>query len=159
VQGRGTEEVKTNDVTNRLKEGDIGFTIEFGRPGVGVSFRDIQVMTKALAAMPVTFEKKNPIFTLLSDPATGTIREDIMNEKLLSAILELKTTLEHVPEVLRVVRTIAPTLKTIVSIGVATRCDARGDNKLEPLFIREGYNVFRGKTNTGLGRRPVTPAV
>ena len=159
VTGRGTEEVKTNDLTNRVKEGEVGFTIEFGRPGVGVTFKDIQIMTKALAAMPVTFEKKNPVYTLFSDPATGTIREDIMNEKLLSAILELKTTLEHAPEVLRVVRTIAPTLKTIISIGAATRCDAKGDSKLEPLFIREGYNVFRGKTNAGLGRRPVTPAV
>jgi hypothetical protein len=159
VTGRGTEEVKTNDLTNRVKEGEVGFTIEFGRPGVGVTFKDIQIMTKALAPLPVTFEKKNPVYTLFSDPDTGTIREDIMNEKLLSAILELKTTLEHVPEVLRVVRTIAPTLKTIISIGAATACDAKGDSKLEPLFIREGYNVFRGKTNAGLGRRPVTPAV
>jgi ferredoxin len=158
VPGRGTEEVKTNDVTNRLKDGEIGFTIEFGRPGVGVFFRDIQIMTKALAPLPITFEKKNPVFTLFSDPSSGTIKEELLNEKLLSAILELKTSLQHVPEVLRVVKMIAPTLKTIVSIGVATRCDARGDNQLEPLFKREGYNVYRGKTNLGLGRRPVKQA-
>src|SRR3979490_309335 len=35
VEGRGTEEVKTNDVSNRVKVGEVGFTIEFGRPGVG----------------------------------------------------------------------------------------------------------------------------
>jgi ferredoxin len=159
VTGRGTEEVKTNDLTNRVKEGEVGFTIEFGRPGVGVHFRDIQKMIYALAPLPVTFEKKNPVYTLFSDPVKGTIREDVMNEKLLSAILELKTTIEHAPEVLRVVRDIAPTLNTIITIGAATRCDAKGDSKLEPLFIREGYNVFRGKTNAGLGRRPATPAV
>ncbi len=33
VEGRGTEEVKTNDVTGRVKVGEVGFTIEFGRPG------------------------------------------------------------------------------------------------------------------------------
>jgi len=158
VPGRGTEEVKTNDVTNRLKEGEIGFTIEFGRPGVGVFLKEIQIMTKALAVLPVTFEKKNPVYTLLRDPANGIMREDILNEKLLSAILELKTTLEHVPEVLSVVKMIAPTLNTIVSIGVATRCDARGDNRLEPLLKRKGYIVYRGKTNLGLGRKPVTSA-
>src|SRR5579871_837307 len=59
VQGRGTEEVKTNDVTGRVKEGEVGFTIEFGRPGVGVRFRDIQKMTQALARTNVPFEKKN----------------------------------------------------------------------------------------------------
>src|SRR5688500_5965168 len=36
VEGRGTEEVKTNDVTGRVGPGDVGFTIELGRPGVGV---------------------------------------------------------------------------------------------------------------------------
>lgn len=154
VHGRGTEEVKTNDVTGRVNEGEAGFTIEFGRPGVGVRFRDIQKMTMALAPLPITFEKKNPVFSLMTDPATGTIREDILNEKVLSAIVELKTRLEDVPQVLRVVEEVSQDLETIVSIGVATRCDGRGDNALEPLLKREGYEFYRGKTNLGLGRRP-----
>ncbi len=154
VHGRGTEEVKTNDVTGRVQEGEAGFTIEFGRPGVGVRFRDIQKMTMALAALPIAFEKKNPVFSLMTDPATGAIREDILDEKVLSAIVELKTTLEHVPAVLQRVEEVAPHLDTIVSIGVATRCDAQGDNGLEPLLKREGYTFYRGKTNLGLGRRP-----
>jgi hypothetical protein len=154
VAGRGTEEVKTNDVTNRVKEGEIGFTIEFGRPGVGVRFRDIQKMSMALASLPVTFEKKNPVFSLMSDPATGAIRADVLDEKVLSAILELQTTLEHVPQVLKVVEDVAQRLSTIVAIGVATRCDAQGENLLEPLLAQEGYVGYRAKTNLGLGRRP-----
>lgn len=154
VHGRGTEEVKTNDVTDRVVEGEAGFTIEFGRPGVGVRFRDIQTMTMALASLPIVFEKKNPVFSLMSDPKTGAIREDILNEKVLSAILELKTKLAHVPEVLRVVEKAAPTLNTIVSVGVAARCDAQGNNPLESLLRNEGYSVYRGKTNLGLGKRP-----
>ena len=50
VHGRGTEEVKTNDVTNRLGHGRIGCTVELGRPGIGVWFRDVQHVTEALAA-------------------------------------------------------------------------------------------------------------
>jgi ferredoxin len=158
VHGRGTEEVKTNDLTNRVGEGEAGFTIEFGRPGVGVRFRDIQKVTMALASLPIAFEKKNPVFSLMTDPATGAIREDILDEKVLSAIVELKTTLEHVPQVLRVVEEVAPTLDTIVSIGVATRCDSQGDNLLEPVLKREGYAAYRAKTNLGLGRRPAVVA-
>ncbi len=158
VHGRGTEEVKTNDVTGRVNEGEAGFTIEFGRPGVGVRFRDIQRMTMALAPLPLAFEKRNPVFNLMSHPATGAIREDILDEKVLSAIVELKTRLEHVAEVLRVVEEVAPTLDTIVSIGVATRCDAQGDNLLEPVLKGEGYTFYRGKTNLGLGRRPAVTA-
>lgn len=159
VHGRGTEEVKTNDVTGRVQEGEAGFTIEFGRPGVGVRFRDIQKMTMALAPLPITFEKRNPVFSLMAEAATGTIREDILNEKVLSAIVELKTRLQHVPEVLRVVEEVAQELETIVSIGVATRCDGQGDNGLEAMLKQEGHEFYRGKTNLGLGRRPAgTPA-
>ncbi|MFP5249498.1 MAG: DUF362 domain-containing protein, partial [Acidobacteriota bacterium] len=67
VEGRGTEEVKTNDVTNRVKVGEVGFTIEFGRPGVGVRFHQIQHMCWALAKSNVSFEKRNPITSLMSD--------------------------------------------------------------------------------------------
>jgi ferredoxin len=158
VHGRGTEEVKTNDVTGRVQEGEVGFTIEFGRPGVGVRFRDVQRMTMALAPLPITFEKKNPVFSLMADPARGTIREDILDEKVLSAIVELKTTLADVPAVLRTVEEVAPTLPTIVSIGAATRCDALGDSRLEPVLRQEGYTFYRGKTNLGLGRRPAAAA-
>ena len=146
--------MKTNDVTGRVGEEEAGFTIEFGRPGVGVWFRDIQKMTMALASLPVAFEKRNPVFSLMSDPATGAIRQDILNEKVLSAIVELKTRLEHVPTVLARVEEVAPDLDTIISIGVATRCDSQGGNQLEPLLKGEGYVFYRGKTNLGLGRRP-----
>ena len=39
VSGRGTEEVKTNDVTDRVGIGQVGFTIELGRPGIGARDR------------------------------------------------------------------------------------------------------------------------
>ena len=32
VHGRGTEEVKTNDVSGRIKKGDVGIVVEFGTP-------------------------------------------------------------------------------------------------------------------------------
>ena len=101
VEGRGTEEVKTNDISGRVKAGEVGFTIEFGRPGVGVWFHEIQKMTRALARAGVSFEKKNPITSLMTDLATGTLREDIMNEKILSAIVEIKVTIDRTEEIIR----------------------------------------------------------
>ena len=104
VHGRGTEEVKTNDVTGRVQAGEAGFTIEFGRPSIGVRFRDIEQVTQALAAMGFDFEDRNPVTHLMADRKRGTIREDILNEKILSAIVELKTTLENVPRILKRLR-------------------------------------------------------
>jgi ferredoxin len=159
VHGRGTEEVKTNDVTDRVKEGEAGFTVEFGRPGVGVRFRDVQTMTTALIRLGVTLEAKNPVTSLMTDPARGLLREDVLDEKVMSAILELKVRIEEAPRILREVTRIAGQLDTIVSLGVATRCDAQGENALAPLLEREGYVVYRGKTNLGLGRRPAAARV
>jgi ferredoxin len=158
VEGRGTEEVKTNDVTGRVGPGDVGFTIELGRPGVGVRFRDIQEMCRALAAAGVAFEKKNPITSLMRDVATGSIREDILDEKVLSAIVEIKVPVARAEEIIRLVWSVEQRIDTVVSIGAGVRCDERGDETIvAPILERLGYNLERAKTNVGLGRRG-TPA-
>jgi hypothetical protein len=153
VQGRGTEEVKTNDVTGRVKWGEVGFTIEFGRPGVGVWLRDIQKMTWALAKAGVAFEKKNPFTLLMSDVTTGTIREDVLEEKVMSAIVEIKVGVERTQEIIELVHQVEKEINTVVSLGVGTRCDENGDEKLvAPILERLGYKLQRAKTNVGLGR-------
>jgi ferredoxin len=155
IHGRGTAEVKTNDVTARVKEGEAGFVIEFGRPGVGAWFREIEQMTTALAELGVEFEKKNPVTSLMSDPERGLIRADILGEKILSAIVEVKTGLEQAPLVLKTVREVSRRLDTVVAVGVSTKCDADGQDRLRMLLEAEGYVAYRGKTNLGLGRMTV----
>lgn len=153
VQGRGTEEVKTNDVTHRVNQGEVGFTIEFGRPGVGVWLRDIQKMTWALAKAGVAFEKKNPFTLLMTDVECGTLREDVLNEKVLSAIVEIKVGVERTEEIIHIVHRVEKEVDTVVSLGVATRCDGNGDETvIAPILKRLGYKVERAKTNMGLGR-------
>jgi hypothetical protein len=153
VSGRGTEEVKTNDISGRVKVGEVGFTIEFGRPGVGVWFSDIQKMAWALAKAGVHFEKKNPVTSLMSDVATGALRDDIMGEKVMSAILEIKTTVDRTEEIIRLVWEVEKQIDTVVSIGVGTRCDENGDeNVVAPVLERLGYKLVRAKTNVGLGK-------
>src|SRR5215510_14014122 len=127
VQGRGTEEVKTNDVSGRVKRGEVGFTIEFGRPGVGVWFHEIQKMTTALARAGVSFEKKNPITSLMEDVATGSLRQDIMNEKILSAIVEIKVPVARTEEVVRLVWRVEAQVDTVIALGVGARCDQDGE--------------------------------
>jgi hypothetical protein len=153
VEGRGTEEVKTNDISGRVKVGEVGFTIEFGRPGVGVWFRDMQKMCSALAEAGVSFEKKNPVTSLMSDVPTGTIREDILNEKVLSAIVEIKVPVERTEEIIRLVWKVEKEIDTVVAIGVGTRCDENGEDPIvAPILEKLGYKLERAKTNIGLGR-------
>ncbi len=153
VQGRGTEEVKTNDISGRVQRGEVGFTIEFGRPSVGVRIYEIDRMTRALAALGVAFEKKNPITSLMSDVSTGAIREDILQEKILSAIVEIKAPIQRAEEVIRLVREVEKEIDTVVAIGVGARCDENGEEtEVASLLERLGYKLERAKTNVGLGR-------
>jgi ferredoxin len=152
IHGRGTAEVKTNDVTQRVKDGEAGFVVEFGRPGVGARFGDIQRVTTALAQLGVEFEKNNPVAALMSDRSHGLIREDILKEKILSAIVEIKAPIERVPAVLQKIKDLAGDVDTVISVGVSTRCDSAGNDVLGEMLKQEGYPAYRGKTNLGLGR-------
>ena len=153
IKGRGTEEVKTNDVSLRVDTGEVGYTIEFGRPGVGVRFSDIQQMTCKLAENGVTFEKNNPITHLMTDTDTGELRSDILDEKILSAIVEIKTTFNKVEEVLETVNKVNEEIDTVIAVGISTRCEADGEDRfLAPLLGDMGATYERAKTNMGLGR-------
>jgi ferredoxin len=153
IEGRGTEEVKTNDISGRVGVGEVGFTIEFGRPGVGVWMRDIQQMCWALADANVSFEKKNPITSLMTDVKTGTMREDILNEKVMSAIVEIKVPIERAEEIVRLVWEVEKRVDTVIALGVGTRCGPAGEETVvAPILEKLGYTLERAKTNIGLGR-------
>ncbi len=153
IMGRGTEEVKTNELTVRIGPGEACLTVEFGRPGIGARFWEIQEVTRALARLGVAFEKKNPVTALMTDPRTGALNPDILNEKVLSAIVEVKTTQDTVPRILEVIEGVGRKLDTVISVGVGVRCEADGGSPVESVLQEHGYEFHRGKTNLGLGRR------
>ena len=92
--GRGTEEMKTNDVTGRFTHGFAGVAVEMGRPGVGTSLREMQTVAMAIAKVGVEFESQNPVAELMTDTKTGKFDERVLDERVLSAILELKIPLD-----------------------------------------------------------------
>ena len=153
VRGRGTDEIKTNDVTGRLRKGEAGLVIEIGRPGTGALFRDIERVAMALAELKPHFEKENPVTQLMANPETGKIKDDVLNEKVLSAIIEMKITLERIPEFLHALEKIQKEVDTVISVGVASKCLADGTIPHEQWVRRAGYALSpNGKTNIGLGR-------
>ena len=114
---------------------------------------DIEKMTRALARAKIPFEKRNPLTLLMSDVTTGKLKDDILNEKVLSAIVEIKVTVDRTEEVIRIVHEVEKEIDTVVALGVGTRCDEHGEeNIVAPILERMGYQIARAKTNTGLGR-------
>ena len=153
VGGRGTEEIKTNDVTGRLREGDAGIVIELGRPGIGAHFSDVEKIATALIPLEPHFEEFNPVTQLMPDPKTGKLREEVLDEKVLSAIIEVKSTLEKIPDYLEVLESIQGELDTVFSVGVASKCNPDGSVPHQKWVEDLGYTLsLNGKTNLGLGR-------
>ncbi|MFC1937894.1 4Fe-4S binding protein [Chloroflexota bacterium] len=152
VGGRGTQEVKTNELTGRVKEGEAGFTVEFGRPGVGVYFKDMDKVCRVLAKMGVEFQPENPVTALMSDVKAGKLQVDILKEKVLSCILEFKADIGEMPRILRVIEDEVRQLDTVVALGVAVRCDSNGDDAVRNQLVAMGYDAWRAKINMGLGK-------
>lgn len=107
----------------------------------------------ALAALGVKIQPKNPVTAMMSDVETGKIRDDILNEKVLSAILEITVPVERTEEIIRTVWAVEKKIDTIVVLGVGTRCDEDGEERVvAPILESLGYTLKRAKTNLGLGK-------
>jgi len=152
IPGRGTEEMKTNDVTNRFSIGEIGISIEVGRPGVGTYLENIELFTSELAKIGVDFEPKSPVTALLIDDE-GHIQEEIKNEKVLSAIIEFKVPKNKVSNILAVIKDIDKRIDTVFSVGIVSRIIENEKVPITEILKQEGFNVRpNAKVNIGLGR-------
>ncbi len=152
VPGRGTEEMKTNDVTRRIGIGEIGFSIEIGRPGIGARLGVAEKFTIPLAKIGVEFEKASPLTALLADDK-GHLREDLKNEMVLSAIIEFKVPNEKTTEVLDLIKKLDKKIDTVFSVGVISRVMENGDIPVMNLLAERDFSVRpNAKINVGLGR-------
>ena len=152
VPGRGTEEMKTNEVTGRFKRGRVGVAIEMGRPGTGVKFSDVEKVAMAVAsAGDVNFEPQNPVTGLMSDVKTGKLRDDVLEVRSLSAIIEFEIP-NKLAAVLEKLKEVTPEINTVYSLDLCTRVDEDGSVPILEVVKAAGYTPTRMVTNVGLGR-------
>ncbi len=153
--GRGTEEAKTNDVTGRYRPGFYGICVDVGRPGIGVYLRDVQKITRALAKVGVTFAspEENPLSAVMTDFKTGEIREDLLDTRVLSVIVETICPKEKLPEVLAALKEVAKEIDTVFSLGIVSVWEEEQNRHLFETLEKAGLpRPRRGKVNVGLGR-------
>ena len=155
VTGRGTEEVKTNDVTGRVKKGEVGVAIDMGRPGMGVFLRDASKVAMAVAEAGVKLlpAEHTPLAALMENIETGKIKEECWDYHLLSVIVEGVCKEEKLKDVLLALKKVEKEIDTVFSLGLIARVDDKGQTKalncLDELGIPQPH---RGKVNVGLGR-------
>jgi NAD-dependent dihydropyrimidine dehydrogenase PreA subunit len=154
IDGRGTEEMKTNDVTDRYRLGEVGFCVDMGRPGIGTTFEDVEKISMAVANVGVKFEPANPVFQLMTDSTTGKLRDDIKKERVLSCILEFKANARKLLPVMDALKEAARYLNTVFSVGCICRCRPDGTIPVKDLLDQADiYYRPNGKVNVGVGRR------
>jgi len=155
IPGRGTEEIKTNEVSGRVEYGKVGIAIEVGRPGVGARLGEVSKIAEALARNHnVTFEEKNPVTFLMVDKKAGKIDEKYHDVKVLSAIIEFVVEEEKVPEILKTLREALSQVDTVATITIGSKVKQPGNIiPVTEIFDNLGIHYrFNGKTNLGLGR-------
>lgn len=153
IAGRGTEEMKTNDVTGRFKKGQVGIGIEMGRPILGAWMKDVEKVAMAVAGFGVEFETCNPLTSLMQDRKTGQFKQDLLKEKVLSAIIEFALPIEKVSDLLKVLKDVAKEIDTVFSLCLASIVNADGNIPAFGILDEAGYGYApNGKTNVGLGR-------
>lgn len=150
LAGRGTEEIKTNDVTNRFRTGEIGVAVEVGRPNIGSKLKELEKFTIALAEKGIAFEPRNPLTNLI-DAKTGKLPPEILEEKVISAIIEFSVPEERIAETMKIVDSVVPTVNTVVSIDLAARYS---DGWPTERYLKEAGRYYRpnAKINVGLGK-------
>lgn len=152
VPGRGTEEMKTNDVKGSFLPGEAGVGVELGRPGVGAYFKDVEIVAMALAPLGYEFAGENPVTHFMADVKTGKLRDDVLNEKATSAIVEGKCKLEVLPQVLEALKEAAEKVDTVFSVEIITKVPPVGEIPIVPILEKYGYwYSINSKNNMGLG--------
>ncbi|HUX42675.1 MAG TPA: 4Fe-4S binding protein [Rectinemataceae bacterium] len=155
VTGRGTEEAKTNDVSGRVKKGEVGFCIDMGRPGMGVYLRDAEKVAMACAAagLAISPPEESPIGALMPDYRTGKMDPACLDYRLLSVIIEGKCKTAELKNVLIALKDVEKKIDTVFSLGLIVRVDEEGHT--DALDCLKGLGIdypHRGKVNVGLGR-------
>jgi hypothetical protein len=154
VPGRGTEEMKTNDVRGLFGKGNVGVGLEMGRPGVSTSFVDVEKVTMAVAKIPgLKFAKGNPVTTNMADEKTGKLRPDIMGERAMSAIIETEVPIEQIGPMIEAAKKVSQEIDTVFSFEMIYRPDADRTMPIDKILKEHGVSWYpNGKFNLGLGR-------
>lgn len=153
VPGRGTEEMKTNEVSGRFKRGAYGMAVEVGRPGIGARLEDLETIAMALAKIGIAFEPRNPVNALFEDVKTGRLKPELRREKVISAIIEFEVQPVQLRPVLRAVKEASAKVNCLFSVDLISFPEEEEKAPALKIVKEMGFPVYpNGKVNLGLGK-------
>jgi hypothetical protein len=89
----------------------------------------------------------------MADPKTGKFNEAVLDERVLSAIVELKIPVGKLREVLDAIREVSAGVDTAFSLDLISRVEPDGTTPVLAIAREAGFSPRPNtKTNVGLGR-------
>ncbi len=146
--------MKTNDVKGTFLPGEVGVGVELGRPGIGAYFRDVQTVAMTLMGAGIGYQmaEENPVTHFIEDKSIWKLREDVLNEKATSAIIEGKCKLEKLPEALRALQEAAKKVESVFTVEVITKVTPEGGVPIKSVLDEMGiWYSLNSKNNVGIG--------
>jgi hypothetical protein len=152
ITGRGTEGIKTNDSQNRYKRGEMGVFIEVGRPVLGGRFRDVERIVKTFKAHGYDVIPQNPIASLIGDPKTGALKQEILDEKMVSCVIEFLIPASDAGELMAMVGELGGEVESVFSLSIGLRADEQGESHFEEIFGPDVFHLPNAKVNIGVAQ-------
>jgi ferredoxin len=157
VQGRGTPGIKANDSENRYQHGQIGVFVELGRPVLGARFADVEKVVKRFTAHGYAPVLENPVYELIEDHASGALKKEILNEKVISCVLEFVIPENESANLINIIDDLSRRVDTVFNVCVALRAEENGQSPFYRIFPQDVFCLPQAKVNIGIadGIRPV----
>jgi ferredoxin len=152
VPGRGEEGIKTNDSRNRFKSDEIGVFVEFGRPVLGTRFRDVEKAVKTFKSHGYALMEGNPVLDLVDNPETGSLKPEILNEKVISCLLSFAVPTTAAQELLGIIQGLGGQVESCFNVCVVLRAKEDGLSPIDELFGPETFRLPWVKINLGLAQ-------
>ena len=150
VQGRGTAGIKANDSEKRYGREQIGVFVEMGRPVLGARFHDIEKAVQVFTTYGYKPVKENPVSELIRDPVNGLLRKDILNEKVISCVLEFVIPRRESGNLIKISEELGKQVDTVFNVCVALRADDQGESLFHRIFPPDVFCLPQAKVNIGL---------
>ena len=127
--------------------------LSFLDPGAYV---EIRFKVKSQNGKIYFLNEENPVTKNMPDRKTGKLNEDIMGERVMSAIIEGTMPREKLAAAIDVLRDVSQKIDTVFSLHLIDRPEGRVI-PIQKILDEKGVKYYRnGKNNLGLGR-PLIP--
>jgi hypothetical protein len=135
---------------NRFGKDDIGVFVELGRPVLGARFRDAEKAIMLFKSYGYDLVEDNPVVGLVENPETGSLKPEILNEKVISCLLSFVLPVTAGSQLIDIIHELEGQVESCFNVCVILRAKQDGLSPFDEVFGSEMFRLPWVKINLGL---------